>query len=445
MNENELKYTMTVSKILKTIHLTKGWDYYRNYIGFFIIGTINNINFVVVNSAASSLCSFFKADKWNPLILWCNVFAGLILRILNILFLYKIPIKIRLLFSTIFNLVGLFGMVLCILLQEYTQTTSFIFFGLCLFMILIIGGVQSFAESVILSYSGRFPPEMVNGWSSGTGFAGVAGSGLYLFFTGLNIPNTISFTCLTPFCVIYAIVFFFMIKPEVSRNEEQQILINDTNNDRKQEKEHNEYDSIKEELKNELDLMIDEQKEEGTFLEKLKSGIKMTWWLGTNLTLIYFFEYVINPGAIYVAFNKEKSEESNNFFIKNFYEVLAFCYQLGVFISRSSLPLFKIKPVWILTIIQCVLCIFMSIQGNLHFMYNEWGIWLMIVIMLVVGLVGGSGYVQVMYWILTKQMKKEQRELGISFVTILNTLAVLASSLLSLLLNETLWKSNFDY
>ncbi|ELP92103.1 protein btn-1 precursor, putative [Entamoeba invadens IP1] len=461
-----------VNRVLKFLHLTKGWDYYRNYLGFFIIGTINNINFVVVNSSASSLCSFFHADALNPLVLWCNTFAGLILRIFNMLFLYKIPIKIRLLFSTIFNLIGLFGIVLAILLQEYTQSESYVLFGLALCMILVIGGVQSFAESVILSYSGRFPSEMVNGWSSGTGFAGVAGSGLYLFYSGLNVPDTISFTTLTPLCVIYALVFFFMIKPptpedllanekkaekqenaEASTPSESKPLVIDNLKENaiqsdeiqhgETQESHSETSEQREVHKDEKGMFADEEKEEGTFWQKLLSGIKLTWWLGINLSLVYFFEYIINPSAIYVSMDREAAKTSDNFFLKNFYEILAFCYQLGVFISRSSLPLFKLKPVWILTIFQFSLCVLMCVQGAEHFMVDEWGIGVMIGILLIVGLIGGCAYVQVMYWILKKKMKKEQREMGMTFVTIMNTCALLCSSALALLLNETIWKNNF--
>ncbi|KAL7720917.1 Battenin [Entamoeba marina] len=441
---------MNIQTILTSLHLNKSWDYYRNYLGFFIVGTINNINYVVVNSAAKRLCSLFDADEYNPLILWCNVFAGLVLRILNMVVLYRIPVKIRLIFCTIFNLIGLFGVVLSVLLQNYFQSTNISLFLLCLAMILVIGGIQSLGESVILSYAGRFPAEMVNGWSSGTGFAGVAGSGLYLFFSGLNIPDTIAFTSLTPLCIIFALVIFFVIKPVTSSGLDASPLPSSSDEEVTSATSlinpavvQDDEDDNQVNLPTKISLLEDEEAEEGSFFTKLKEGIIMTWWLGLNLTLVYFFEYVINPSAAYVAMDIDGAEKSDNFFIRNYYEVLAFCYQIGVFISRSSLSLIKIKPVWILTIMQGSLCVFMCFQGIYHFMVDVWGIWVMIGIFLIVGLVGGAGYVNVMYWVLEKKMKKETREMGMSFVTTMNTLALLVSSALSLGLNETIWKNNF--
>ena len=444
----------------------KGWDYYRNSIGFFIVGTINNICYVVVNSSAQSLCDFFDAGKWNPLILWCNVFAGFFLRICNMLFLYKIPAKLRVLISTIFGLIGLFGIVISIVWQRSLENPTYWLFFLCLCSILIIGGVQSFAESVMLSYQGLFEPEIVNWWSSGTGFAGVAGSGLYLFFTGLKVEDTITFSCLMPLYIVYAFIFFVVIRPskhkhiseDVDNKDHVEIIVENHENEtdtmtqsttdpkiaEKQTLLPKVDDKDENEILHNLKFKDEEEIEEGTYGQKLMNAIKQTWWLGLNMTLIYYFEYVINPGAIYVALDRNYANQSDNFFVANYYEVLAFCYQLGVFISRSSLPLCKFKPIYLLTIAQFLLMIFMSIQGNLHFLVEEWGTWIMIVTVLIVGLVGGSGYVQIMYWILKKDMKKETREMGLSFITAFANVALMASSVTNLILNQTLWEENYN-
>ena len=65
-------------------------------------------------------------------------------------------------------------------------------------------------------------------------------------------------------------------------------------------------------------------------------------------------------------------------------------------------------------------------------------------IMLCVGLVGGCTYVQVMYWILQKDMKKETREIGLSFVGILLSLTILGASSINLLFNQTIWADYFS-
>lgn len=42
-------------------------------------------------------------------------------------------------------------------------------------------------SSLILGYLNKFPPTLVNAWSSGTGMAGVAGSALYLLYVGVDL------------------------------------------------------------------------------------------------------------------------------------------------------------------------------------------------------------------------------------------------------------------
>ena len=361
-------------------------------------------------------------------------------------------------------------------------------------MILVVGGIQAFAQSVIVSYLGRFEPEIVNWWSSGTGLAGLAGSGVYLLLSSLNVPDKITFIGLTPLCIIYVLLFFFFVKPsdmsseylniEMSTVREETTELTETTdidhienpeNDNLDEENVEEGNEIKDETskvssgkstekstllkqsetaEGEISPSVesekkgsvfdDEEAEEGTFWQKLKESFKQTWWLGLNLTLVYFFEYLASPGANYVSILPSVYNNSDYWLIANYYEVLAFMYQVGVFASRSSLPLFKLKPVWILTILQFIFTMVMTINGNLHFFVDKWGIWFLMFLMLAIGLVGGTSYVQCSYWVLKKEMKKETRELGVTFVNLLNSIGILAASALSLLFNHTIWSEALE-
>lgn len=55
-------------------------DYYRNWVGLFLFGTINNIFYVIVNSSAQDVCENFGKQKYIGAVLWCNIFFGLICR-----------------------------------------------------------------------------------------------------------------------------------------------------------------------------------------------------------------------------------------------------------------------------------------------------------------------------------------------------------------------------
>jgi hypothetical protein len=53
-----------------------------------------------------------------------------------------------------------------------------------------------------------------------------------------------------------------------------------------------------------------------------------------------------------LLFQSRDSVHSPDFFVRNAFVLLAFCYQLGVFISRSSLQVVRIRRVEVLTVIQ---------------------------------------------------------------------------------------------
>ena len=70
----------------------------------------------------------------------------------------------------------------------------------------------------------------------------------------------------------------------------------------------------------------------------------------TQLSLVYFLEYVILPGC--AAKVNPGAGASDKWAVKHAYVVLSFCYQFGVLISRSSLSVVRITWVELLTVLQ---------------------------------------------------------------------------------------------
>lgn len=106
-----------------------------------------------------------------------------------------------------------------------------------------------------------------------------------------------------------------------------------------------------------------------------------------TLTVIYFLEY----GILVCWSDRASDEKDGDFWMRNSYAILSLCYQLGVFISRSSLELVKIERYWILTLLQLV--------NWLVWMYINKGVDLYLEMMLMVwtGLMGGGCYVNIGY------------------------------------------------
>ena len=73
-----------------------------------------------------------------------------------------------------------------------------------------------------------------------------------------------------------------------------------------------------------------------------------------NLMAVYFLEYMCTTcfaDRITKKLNTKYPERKDEYIYKNGFVILSFCYQIGVFISRSSLAVIKVPRVEIMTIL----------------------------------------------------------------------------------------------
>ena len=52
----------------------------RNYLGFLIMGLINNFFCITVNSSNQSLCAHFHKENFVGVIVWCSITFGIVAR-----------------------------------------------------------------------------------------------------------------------------------------------------------------------------------------------------------------------------------------------------------------------------------------------------------------------------------------------------------------------------
>ena len=114
---------------------------------------------------------------------------------------------------------------------------------------------------------------------------------------------------------------------------------------------------------------------------------------------------------------------------------MCFCYQIGVFASRSSLSICRIKHVEILTIFQAI-NYFLAFIDALALYYTEyWGIF---GFQIWVGLMGGGSYVNVIFTLLNKpDLHYNERELATTFCTFFDSFGIFMASLISLIFDQT--------
>ena len=132
----------------------------------------------------------------------------------------------------------------------------------------------------------------------------------------------------------------------------------------------------------------------------------------------------------------------DEFVYDNAYVIFNLFYQVGVFISRSSLPFVKIKKVWTITIAQGCLFTFYVFNASLLICKN---IYVLFCMMVFVGLMGGAQFVNVIYLIKSSEkLHKTDKELALNMTSMFNDAGILLSSIVSLILSLTVFAKYAD-
>ncbi|KAM9994699.1 hypothetical protein ACTFIY_000897 [Dictyostelium cf. discoideum] len=405
----------------------KDYTFIRNWISFHFMGNINNFSYCVVNAASGNLSAYFHNSKNIGIILWANIAFGLVSRLVNTFLIESVNPKLKIVVNCLFMSIGLIGVALSV----------YVNFGFCIAAIAFVGIASSFGESVILSYMKKFPAELVNGWSSGTGIAGVCGSLFYIAMVAAGLSNSTIFYMMLPTVVVYFLLFFFGLKVP----NHLDCTDNNGNNNNNNNSKYTEKQSLVK--KDQLIEDIDNNNNDDGGAEVAPPGetkkqryircARLVWFNAINLALVYFFEYVASVGGADLALKKDPNND--NFFIANAFAIFSFCYQLGVLISRSSLQFVKIKHIGVITILQGINMVFWIIQAKYKMVTS---VWVLFILMIYCGLLGGASYVNVFYLILhQKNIPNEDRELCINYAALLVTVGITLAACFILVMDYT--------
>lgn len=427
---------------------TTAWDWWA----FWILGTVNNMGFVVVLSGAKSLADGFGAGNLIGVLNWADVAFGLAAKSLNAVVLQGTSFHIRIAVNSVIGALGVLGVAL----------SGHVSFAFAVASVTLIGLMSSFGESVLLGYLKYYPSTMAGAWSSGTGAAGVLGAAFYLGMHGAGVSNEIVFLLMLPPIVAYWAAFQWMLNKPVaapaaatgdgstgalaapSKSATYTLLANTSAND-------NDTGSVSSHNREvEVAQLEDGVVRRGGMTQRGKRvgdaggqqaqavsvvtestdgaglvGFSRAWactklvaWDGLNLFLVYFAEYVISVGCAAKA-NPQDYDTSSSWFKRNSYSILAFCYQFGVLLSRSSLSVVRIRRIGLLTAVQCFNLVLWLIQARFHVV----DVWIQFIAMVFVGLIGGAMYVNVFASLVDNpNIKERDRELCINLASIFNNI-----------------------
>ncbi|KAI6660912.1 Battenin-like [Oopsacas minuta] len=417
----------------------------RNWIGFFILGSINNLSYVIVNSSALVLAASFGKSNLVAVIPWANVGFNLIIKGINTFLLVKVPMHLRFGVNGVLMIIGLLGI-------SFSPN-----FYMIIAFILVIGLASGLGESIALEYLQRFDSRLVNAWSSGTGFAGVLGASLYIVFTcivyeatlndisvntteRLRRMNQIAFWASTPLPIAYLIAYFIIIKREPEPEPELDYEPQEVETESKDTSSEKEDESIVQLLDDDIRASnIQQQPLIGKKPSRVKSyinsylrGFTSTLWLSLNLTAVYYFEYLVRTYS-----SKTRPKYDFHPACPELYAAIQLSYQAGVFVSRSSLQIIKIRYVWILTILQGINMAVWLIDDFWKFL----PIYVLPVFMVYVGLLGGASYVNIFYLVKTEDKFKCNREVSINICSMWIAVGIFTASATDTLFDLTFLKN----
>ena len=224
-------------------------------------------------------------------------------------------------------------------------------FQLALFASIIVGVSGSFGESTTLGFCKSLPNEMVGYFGSGTGFAGIFGAGLIIAMKAIGLSSTQTFIIIIPSLLPYYLSFRWLtlmtkdLTSKLTNTSSVSLEVTLPNQDKIT------YHGIPSSPRNQASVDLDIVNQTLN-TSQFSSIMKKVGYLQLNLMVVYFFEYAIMTCFCDRISRKIINQaDSQTFITINGYSLMLFCYQVGVFISRSSLSFVKIRAVHIITLI----------------------------------------------------------------------------------------------
>nr|CAI5852760.1 unnamed protein product [Callosobruchus analis] len=340
----------------------------RSLAAYWILGLCNNYGYVVMLTAAKDIIeeqagtvndTAIHSDKRDctymstGAILLADIVPAVVCKIIAPFIPFLVNIRIA----------------LCVILAAagYLSVAFSNSFFMSLLGVVVTSFCSGLGEVTYLQYSTFYNKNVLSTWSSGTGGAGIIGALSYSILQTLGMRTTLLIMLIVPFSMALS---FWVLLPKPSEDDIAQAL---------------EVQKIvnREELKNPMDA-----------IKRKISLIPGIMKYMIPFFLVYLFEYFINQGMFELMNFKNAGIDAGSQ-----YRWLQVTYQVGVFLSRSSVNLFHIKNTWIMTIFQGINVIIFTTEVLYYYIPNYY---IVVALVLWEGLLGGSSYVNTFYRISTE-------------------------------------------
>ncbi|KAL1893297.1 battenin CLN3 protein [Sporothrix stenoceras] len=379
------------------------------FISFWLFGLINNVLYVIILSAAQDLVGTLP----KGVVLLADVLPSFATKLVAPYFIHRVPYAARI---PVFVALSSAGMLL-VATTPATASVAVKLTGVVLASLSSGGGELSF-----LGLTHYYGPLSLAAWGSGTGAAGLVGAGLYVLLTdwlGFSVRASLLASAVLP---IVMLVTFFGLLPRgpmratlggtgLPKEQQRYTLVpahgeHDGEDDGDVEHDHD-HDRFAPAAGPSATAyaaanVADDDEETvlaahpqvppptASFQANLRRARALFFPYMLPLLLVYIAEYTINQGvAPTLLFPLESSPFTE---YRSFYPFYGFLYQLGVFISRSSTPFYRIHRLYLPSLLQVVNLAILTAQA-LYFDSFLPSVYVVFAIVFWEGLLGGAVYV----------------------------------------------------
>ncbi|KAI1471800.1 Batten's disease protein Cln3 [Daldinia caldariorum] len=393
-------------------------------VAFWLFGLINNVLYVIILSAALDLVG---SDVPKGVVLLADVLPSFLTKLIAPYFIHKVPYWLRIIFFVASSSLGMFMIAL---------TPSDKSVGVKMAGVIFASLSSGAGELSFLGLTHYYGHMSLAAWGSGTGAAGLVGAGLYVMFTvwiGFSVRDTLLASAFLP--VIMFISFFLILPREPLRQSKrvkgyQTVPDQDTRQDDVEDDlpAVNATSSLLTPERSPISTRLPVDRMDS--LSRLKSNIQRAKSLFfpymLPLLLVYVAEYTINQGVSPTLLFPIESTPFKEY--RDFYPMYGFLYQLGVFISRSSIAFIRIKHLYIPSFLQIGNLVLLTLHALLPFLPNAYVVF---VVIFWEGLLGGAVYVNTFAEIM-QNVPTSEREFSLGATSVSDSAGICIAGFVSM-------------
>ncbi|KAK3075333.1 battenin CLN3 protein [Teratosphaeriaceae sp. CCFEE 6253] len=388
----------------------------RVAVAFWLFGLINNVFYVIILSAALDLVgpTIPKAT-----VLLSSIIPGLATKLVLPYLIHLIPYSLRIVILATLSTCGM--LVVALSPERSGPGIAAKVVGIVLANISSGGGEVNF-----LALTHFYGTASLAGWSSGTGGAGLLGAGAYSLATTtfkFSVQATLLASAVVPLGMLLSYFYLLPLGPlQAARREETEY------------ESVPDADAAEEALTPEHAALLNQPHDRAatstappasTLRANLLRARTLVVPYMLPLFLVYVAEYTINQGVAPTLLFPLAETPFTRF--RDFYASYAAVYQLGVFLSRSSLPFIRIRcSLYIPSLLQVLNLALLTLHAVWPILPT---VWVVFGVIFWEGLLGGVVYVST-YAAVREEVRGEEREFSLGAVSVSDSAGIFVAGLL---------------